>query len=78
MKQGARLLADVLTHDNLMLAFCNAAKGKADRKEVIAFRQNLSMNISRLRKDLADLSMVFGRYTLWNDGKGYTPRNAPR
>ena len=65
MSQGTCLMDGVLEWDNLMMAFHNAAKGKADRKEVIAFRKNLDRNILELQKDLAGLTMKFGSYSFF-------------
>ncbi|WP_321492093.1 RNA-directed DNA polymerase [uncultured Desulfobacter sp.] len=65
MNQSACAMEAVLEWDNLMNAFHNAAKGKADRKEVIAFRKNLDRNIFALQKDLENLTMAFGRYSFF-------------
>ena len=44
MKRVGNLMNQILEYDNLLLAFWGAAKGKADRKNVISFRKFLSRN----------------------------------
>jgi RNA-directed DNA polymerase len=62
MKRCGTLMPEILLYDNLMLAFAGAAKGKSDRKDVIAFRRSLDKNIRDLQSRLAAGTMTFGQY----------------
>jgi RNA-directed DNA polymerase len=65
MKRYGNLMESILDYENLLLAFHKAAKGKADRKEVIQFRKNLSENLAALRTELNSDTMVFGSYSFF-------------
>lgn len=66
MKQLAKrvggLYAALCDPDNLRLAFYKAAKGKRDRKEVIAFQQELEENLHLLRQELLQQTICLGDY----------------
>lgn len=65
MKRYGNIMDRILTYDNLAQAFHNAAKGKADRKDVVSFRAFLSTGLNRLQKQIRDNTIEFGRYSFF-------------
>jgi hypothetical protein len=62
MKRKNHLCSTIPTRENLCLAFWKAARGKQDRKDVIAFRRDFESNIQRLRDGLLRHDPEIGRY----------------
>lgn len=56
------LYEQIAEHENLCLAFHKAARGKAARREVQSYRENLQLNLSRLRRDLLKEQPQLGKY----------------
>jgi RNA-directed DNA polymerase len=65
MKRYGDLMASILDYENLLIAFHKAAKGKADRKDVIQFRKNLTENLHTLRIKIDTDTMIFGTYSFF-------------
>ena len=68
MARGRGLYLQIAEPDNLRLAFRNAVKGKADRHEVIAYRQNLDDNLANLRNLLLNGNLPVGPYRFFTMG----------
>ena len=62
MARGRGLYLQIAEPDNLRLAFRKAVKGKADRREVIAYRRNLDDNLANLRNLLLNGNLPVGPY----------------
>lgn len=62
MKRVGNLYHRIADPDNLRLAFVKAAKGKADRREVIRYRTQLDWNLARLRTQLLNHNPDIGQY----------------
>lgn len=71
MKRAGDLYERIPAYENLCLAFWKAARGKQDRREVIAFRRDFDDNIQSLRDQLRRHDPVVGRYRFFriNDPK---------
>ncbi len=62
MKRIGNLFPLITDTNNLEIAFWKAQKGKAYAKEVMAFRTNLSSNLSSLRAEMLDNTLEIGNY----------------
>ena len=62
MKRANHLFEPILELDNLLDAFHKAQKGKRDRAEVQAFRNNLHANLREIRLALENRTFRFGGY----------------
>lgn len=62
MKRAGHLFEQIADLDTLLEAFHKAQKGKQDRAEVIAFRQELHTRIESLRSRLLSGTFPFGAY----------------
>jgi RNA-directed DNA polymerase len=62
MKRAGRLYRKIHTHENLCLAFWKAARGKQDRREVIAFRNDFDDRLRKLQKELINHAPDIGHY----------------
>ena len=62
MRRVGNLYNRIFTYENLCLAFWKAAKGKQDRKEVIAFHNNFEIQIRKLQDELLSHSPDIGHY----------------
>ncbi len=60
MVRGRSLYLRITEPDNLRLAFRKAARGKADRREVVAYRRDLAANLVRLRNSLLSGEVTVG------------------
>lgn len=60
MQRSSLRLADIADWHNLAAAFCEAARGKAARPDVIAFRADLDRELAALRRDILDGSVRLG------------------
>ena len=65
MKRYGSLMGRILDYENMLIAFHNAAKGKADRKDVVQFRKKLSENLLTLRMKIDTDTMIFGTYSFF-------------
>ncbi len=65
MARGRGLYHQIAEPDNLRLAFRKAAMGKADRREVVAYRRDLAANLVRLRSHLLSGDVPIGTYRLF-------------
>ena len=63
MKRLGRVFDDLVSMENLQLAFYRAQKGKSWRKDVVKFRSNLTSNLYALQQQLIDGSIKLGHYT---------------
>lgn len=74
MKRAGGLYHRICAYENQRLAFWKAARGKRDRREVIAFRKDFDTNIRKLREGLRTRRPDIGRYRFFqvHDPK---PRN---
>ena len=69
MKRVGNLWPRIAERDNLLLAFHKAARGKADRREVVRFRADLEENIGFLRRALLHETYTLGdfhRFTVFD------------
>lgn len=71
MKRAGFLIEQIADMENLRLAFYKAQKGKADKRQVQAFRANLENNLLNLRKQLLVGNVRVGDYHLF---KIYDPK----
>lgn len=62
MKRAGNLYKAIADPDNLRLAFWKAAKGKRDRKEVMAFGHYLEENLQQIRSQLLAHEPDIGHY----------------
>ncbi|HID69424.1 MAG TPA: hypothetical protein EYP35_02935, partial [Desulfobacterales bacterium] len=62
MKRVGNLIDKIASPENLRLAFTKAVRGKQDRKEVIEFRSDFDINITRLSYQLSSGSVALGNY----------------
>ena len=62
MKRTGGLYKQICTYENFCLAFWKASKGKQDRHEVTAFRDNFESRINKLRHDLMRHKPDIGHY----------------
>ncbi len=62
MRRAGNIYKKIADPDNLRLAFVKAAKGKAAKKDVVAFRKNLDKNLLALRRNLLSNSIKVGDY----------------
>jgi retron-type reverse transcriptase len=62
VRRVADLYDQIADYDNLCEAFRKAAKGKQNRPEVIAFRQDFTANIQNLRGQLLSHNFDIGHY----------------
>ncbi len=62
MKRAGNLFCKIAEIENLELAFWKAQRGKTGKKEVRLFRDNLSVNLMRLREDLLSGNYSLGNY----------------
>ena len=62
MRRVGNLYNRIFTYENLCLAFWKAAKGKQDRKEVIAFHNNFEIQIRKIQDELLRHSPDIGHY----------------
>ena len=62
MKTYRHLYAQIVSFENLYLAFRKARKGKRDRPEVAAFELDLEANLFQLQEDLAAHTYAPGPY----------------
>ena len=61
--EGLHNLKDrICDFENLMEAYREAAKGKRERTEVIAFELNLGANLNRIREELLNMTYTVGHY----------------
>jgi len=65
MKRYGNLMERILDYENLLMAFHNAARGKADRRDVIRFRKHLPENLRILRSKIDTGTMKFGTYSFF-------------
>jgi hypothetical protein len=71
MKRASGLYQQIHTYENLCLAFWKAARGKQDRKEVIAFRGDFEKQIRKLQGELRRHAPEIGHYRFF---KVYDPK----
>ena len=71
MKRAGFLIEQVADMDNLRMAFHKAQRGKSDKAEVIAYREDLEQNLMRLRAQILDGKPDIGKYKLF---KIYDPK----
>ncbi len=71
MRRVNRLYKQIPTYENLCLAFWKAARGKQDRKEVIAFRGSFDTQIHKLQGELLHHAPDIGHYRFF---KVYDPK----
>jgi hypothetical protein len=71
MKRASALYNQIHTYENLCLAFWKAARGKQDRKEVIAFRGDFARQIRKLQEELLRQTPDIGHYRFF---KVYDPK----
>lgn len=62
MKRKGHLMEQILSLDNLYLAYQKACRGKKRKQEVLRFAANFDDNIARMRKEMADGSIAIGNY----------------
>lgn len=62
MKRAGGLYPGIAEEENLLVAFRKAAKGKQDRPEVMAFRENLDANIHKLQRQILQKDVLVGDY----------------
>lgn len=62
MKRVGNLFPLITDTNNLEYAFWKAQRGKSYTKEVMAFRNNLSSNLSALRAEMLDNTLEIGNY----------------
>jgi hypothetical protein len=62
MKRHGYLLPEILQWDNLLLAYCKAARGLTKKCAANRYSQNLDENLRILRNGLEDGSFAFGDY----------------
>jgi retron-type reverse transcriptase len=62
MKRIGQLMDAIAAPDNLRLAFWKAAKGKRTKADCRAFRENLELNLGKLRGDLLSGQVGVGDY----------------
>lgn len=62
MKRAGELYKKIPTYENLCQAFWKAARGKQDRKEVIAFRSNFDSQMCKLQDGLLQHDPDIGHY----------------
>lgn len=62
MKRIGKVYCLISEPDNIRLAFWKAAKGKHDRKGVVAFRNSLERNIQGLTNQLSERRVNLGHY----------------
>lgn len=62
MKRHGYLLPEILRWDNLLLAYCKAARGLTKKTAAERYCRNLDDNLRCLRDGLADGSFAFGDY----------------
>jgi RNA-directed DNA polymerase len=62
MKRVGRLMEQVITRDNLRLAFWKAARGKRVRPDAAVFATRLDENLESLRRELVDDTYAVGPY----------------
>jgi retron-type reverse transcriptase len=62
MKRAKHLFESIYDTDNIHLAFWKAAKGKRDRKEVMAFANDFETNVGRLHHQIKTKRPDIGNY----------------
>ena len=62
VKRVGHLMEQICRSDNLSEAFLRAAKGKSCKREVRLFRQDLSLELASMARDLSDGSYRFAPY----------------
>ena len=62
MKRKGNLMSEIVTVDNLMLAYNKAVRGKRGKKSVISFSENLYENILSIREKLISGQYEIGKY----------------
>ena len=62
MKRTGNLFESIYDTDNIRLAFWKAAKGKRDRKEVMAFAKDFETNIIKLHHQIKTKNPNIGNY----------------
>jgi len=65
MKRVGNLYLTIAEPDNLRLAFVKASIGKQDRREVVAFRENLDQNLANLHHHLLSGDVHVGDYRIF-------------
>ena len=55
-------MEQILSLDNLYLAYQKACRGKKRKQEVLRFAEHFDANISKLRKEIADGTVSIGNY----------------
>lgn len=58
MDDTKTLYEEICSYENLFLAYKKARKGKSKKQYVIKFESNLEDNLSRLQKELKDLTYI--------------------
>lgn len=66
MKRAGGLYLKIAEEENLLAAFRKAARGKQDRTEVTAFRENLDANIRDLRRRILRKDVLVGDYRFFH------------
>ncbi len=66
MKRAGGLYTKIADPVNLRVAFWKAAKGKQDRREVIAFRKDFEGNMGRLKRQFESRKVVVGDYRFFS------------
>lgn len=66
MKKFSKTYQDIITVENLLLAWQEFLRGKAKRKDVAFFQRNLMDNILALRKELLNRTYCHGVYQAFN------------
>ena len=79
MKRTGNLIEQIVSLDNLYLAYQKASKGKQGKLEVRTFAEHFDDNISRLRSEILDGSIAIGafRYFTIHDPKERVISAAP-
>ena len=71
MKRKGNLMPEIVTVDNLLLAYNKAVRGKRGKKSAISFSENLYENILSIREKLVSGKYEIGRYHYF---KVYDPK----
>lgn len=66
MKRAGGIYRQIAAYENLGLAFWKAARGKQDRREVIAFRNGFDDQLRKLQKELTNHAPDIGHYRFFN------------
>ena len=66
MKRVGNLMSQIVTVENLMLAYYKACRGKRHKASVVSYSRNLYQNILMLRQQIIGGTMAVGEYHYFN------------